>query len=236
MSLALLTPSSPFVGEATDKIPVHQQVYERLRGMLLFGDLAPGQAVTIQGLTQTLGVGMTPVREALRRLVAEGALTLRGNRRVMVPLLTGIGLENLDFMRKSLEPELTRRATLRMNSDDLEHLHRCDADLNQAIQQGDVGGYLTHNYRFHAFIYARAEAPIMATTVDQLWLRFGPSLRVVCGRFGTSNLPDKHQALLAAFAARDVEAAATAMQEDVSQGILQIRSAMQEDQAADRFD
>ena len=131
-------------------------------------------------------------------------------------------------MRKSLESELTRRATTRMSDADLTMLRECDADLNSAIDQGDVGGYLTQNYRFHSFIYARADAPIMAKTVDQLWLRFGPSLRVVCGRFGTSNLPDKHQDLLAAFAARDVTAAAAAMAEDVEQGIRQIKSAMEE--------
>ena len=228
MSIALLPSPNPFGGNASEKVPVHQQVYEQLRGMILFGDLAPGQAVTIQGLTESLGAGMTPVREALRRLVAEGALTLQGNRRVSVPLLTPDGLEELGFMRKSLESELTRRATTRMGDADLTMLRECDADLNSAIDQGDVGGYLTQNYRFHSFIYARADAPIMAKTVDQLWLRFGPSLRVVCGRFGTSNLPDKHQDLLAAFAARDVTAAAAAMAEDVEQGIRQIKSAMEE--------
>jgi DNA-binding GntR family transcriptional regulator len=129
-------------------------------------------------------------------------------------------------MRKTLEPELARRAALRMDKAVLKALQACDDDLNRAIAQGDVGGYLTHNYRFHALINETADAPIMAATVDRLWLRFGPSLRVVCGRFGTSNLPDKHKDLLDAFATRDAKAAAAAMQEDVLQGTQQIETAL----------
>lgn len=219
-------PETPSLDPA--KVPAHQVVYEKLRLMILFGDLAPGQAVTIQGLVARLGAGMTPVREALRRLTAEGALIHKGNRRVSVPVLSGACVVELGFMRKSLEPELTRRATGNLTRHLLEELTSCDAALNKAIAQGDIGGYLAQNYRFHTMIYHAANAPIMAATVDSLWLRFGPSLRVVCGRFGTSNLPDKHRDLLEAFADQDSEAAAAAMHEDVSQGVEQIESALRE--------
>ena len=228
MNVDVITPTNPFLGTDTGKMPAHQAVYEQLRVMILFGDLAPGQAVTIQGLTDQLNVGMTPVREALRRLIAEGALTHQGNRRVSVPVLTSDCADELGFMRKTLEPELARRAAVRLTQTALDAITACDDELNRAIAQGDIGGYLTHNYRFHAMIYEAAEAPIMAATVDRLWLRFGPSLRVVCGRFGTSNLPDKHQDLLAALRARDVDAAAIAMSEDVAQGVEQICSALQD--------
>lgn len=227
MNVDLIAPSNPFKSDESGKAPVHQHVYERLRAMILFGDLAPGQPVTIQGLTSKLDVGMTPVREALRRLIAEGALTHQGNRRVSVPILTAESVEELGFMRKALEPELTRRAAAKMSSEHVAHLRACDDDLNKAIAQGDVGGYLTHNYRFHAYIYDCADAEIMAATVDRLWLRFGPSLRVVCGRFGTSNLPDKHMDLLNALSKGDIHAAAEAMAEDVEQGIRQVRAALQ---------
>ena len=52
------------------KIPAHETVYRKLRDLVLFGEIAPGQAVTIQGLTDQLDAGMTPVREAIRRLIA----------------------------------------------------------------------------------------------------------------------------------------------------------------------
>ncbi|MGJ8543952.1 MAG: GntR family transcriptional regulator [Sulfitobacter sp.] len=208
------------------KPPAHQQVYEQLRDLILFGDLVPGQAVTIQGLTATLGAGMTPVREALRRLTAEGALTHQGNRRVSVPVLTRDSVEELDFLRKSLEPELARRTAPTIKDSEIAALTQVDNALNLAIEQGDIGAYLKRNYQFHCMINDMANAPIMATTVAQLWLRFGPSLRVVCGKFGTLNLPDRHVDILAALRARDPAAAAVAMAEDVHQGMLQISAAV----------
>lgn len=229
MNLDIVAPSNPFLSADAGKMPAHQVVYEQLRVMILFGDLAPGQAVTIQGLVALLDAGMTPVREALRRLIAEGALTHQGNRRVTVPILTADGLEELGFMRKSLEPMLARRAAERMTPDQIAALSTCDADLNTAISRGDVGGYLTHNYRFHAMLYDAAQSPIMAATVDGLWLRFGPSLRVVCGRFGTSNLPDKHMDLLQALRSGDIDRVEQAMKEDVEQGMRQVRTALEEE-------
>ncbi|MGY9039478.1 GntR family transcriptional regulator [Sulfitobacter sp. M13] len=219
-----LAPQQPTDSPA--KVPAHQHVYERVRKLILFGDFAPGQAVTIQGLAETLDAGMTPIREALRRLIAEGALVHQGNRRVSVPVLDLEGIQELEFMRKKLEPELAKRAAARMSETVLNDLIRVDDLLNSAINRGDIGDYLTQNYRFHTIINTCANAPILAATVDRLWLMFGPSLRVVCGRFGTSNLPDKHADLLAAFSEGDAERAGLAMTEDVLQGMLQIQASL----------
>ena len=212
----------------TAKTPTHQAVFLRLRDAILFGELKPGQAVTIQGLTAMLDVGITPVREALRRLVSQGALEMHDNRRVTVPELTQNSVSELEFMRLSLEPELTRRFAKLADQQAISELRRIDELLNDAIQLGDVPGYLLQNHAFHATIYAGANAPIMTEAADRLWLRFGPSLRVVCGRFGTQNLPDKHQELLQALENGNAEAAGKAMIGDVKQGMVQIMSALPE--------
>lgn len=206
------------------KIPTHQAVFLRMREAILFGELKPGQAVTIQGLTSLLGAGITPVREALRRLVSQGALVMHDNRRITVPELSLETISELEFMRLALEPELTRRFSTQVTADDIRNLRNIDNQLNTAIQLGDVPAYLRQNHAFHAAIYAGANAPIMAEAADRLWLRFGPSLRVVCGRFGTQNLPDKHQELLQALETRDVVAATNAMIGDIHQGMVQILS------------
>ena len=222
----LLRNPAPVDPHASGKLPAHQSVYEKLRSRILFGDLAPGQAVTIQGLTADMDVGMTPVREAIRRLISDGALSMQGNRRVTVPILTMSCIDQLDFMRQTLEPKLTRLAFKHLSDTLVKSLTQHDNALNSAIAQGDIMGYLTHNYRFHSTLYAATEAPILAATVDRLWLRFGPSLRVVCGRYGTLNLPDKHADLLAALALGDEDAAAVAISEDIQQGLDQVRAAL----------
>ena len=92
------------------KIPSHEVTYARLRDMILFGRLLPGQPITIQGLIRDLNAGMTPVREAIRRLTAEGALLPQGNRRVAVPQLTPSLLDQLAFVRLTVEPKLAELA------------------------------------------------------------------------------------------------------------------------------
>lgn len=209
-------------------MPAHQQVYEALRARVLYGELAPGSAVTIQGIADDLGAGMTPVREALRRLVAEGALALQGNRRVSVPVLTPADIDEIDHLRHAVEPELARRAARHTSAAALERLRAIDSDLDQAIAGGDVAAYLERNHRFHAELHHLARAPILRDVAEGLWLRFGPSMRVVCGRIGTASLPDQHKALLAALAAADEQAVARAMHEDVAQGIDQLRLSLSE--------
>lgn len=203
-------------------IPAHEQVYQRLRAQILFGEMAPGQAVTIQGLTQSMGAGMTPVREAIRRVISDGALVFQGNRRVSVPQLSPAEAEQLIYVRKTMESELTRRATLRITPNAIAALEQIDRSLDQAISTGDVAGYLERNYQFHSYLYDQADAGVIAGLVDRVWLRFGPSLRVVCGRFGTQNLRDHHKELLEALRRRDPDAAADAMTQDVGQGMEQI--------------
>ncbi len=213
-------------------VPTHELIYRQLRDLVLFGDLAPGQAVTIQGLTDRMGAGMTPVREAIRRLIAEGALEFQGNRRVCVPQLSADNIRELIVARQWLDPHLALLATRRVTGDELEELTAMDASLDTAIGQGNLRAYLELNYRFHKRLYEIAQAPILAELADGLWLRFGPSLRVVCGRMGTQNLPDKHKDMLVAMRAGDAEGAADAIREDVIQGMEQVRRSFELSAAA----
>ena len=200
-------------------LPAHEMTYRALKELLLFGEIAPGQAVTIQGLVARLEVGMTPVREALRRLISEGALEFQGNRRVSVPVLTPENLSELKFVRAMIERELTLKACSNIDENGLKQLESLDAGLDSAIACGDIGAYLRHNYEFHKTLYSFAGAPILESLADNLWLRYGPSLRVVCGRVGTQNLVDHHKQAIAAVRNGQFDEAAAAMSADVNEGI-----------------
>jgi len=214
------------------KLPAHEIVYRQLRDQVLFGELAPGQAVTIQGLNDALGSGITPIREAIRRLTAEGALAFKGNRRVCVPVLSHTDLAELAFARAALEPHLAEMAAGRVQAADIDVLEAMDAQVNAAIQQGDVRAYLEQNYRFHTALYAHSGADILCAMVQGLWLRVGPSLRIVCGRYGTLNLPDKHAEAIAALRAGRAADVAAAIRDDIEQGQDQIAAALAEAAAA----
>tara|TARA_R110002073_G_scaffold3906_5_gene26113 strand:+ start:8632 stop:9297 length:666 start_codon:yes stop_codon:yes gene_type:complete len=212
---------SPLSGKMTE----HEATYRRLRDMLMHGDLAPGQKVTLQGITATLGAGMTPVREALRRLTAEGALTLHENRRISVPHLTGVQLRELAFARLALEPQLAALALPGLGAERIARLQALDEAVDTAIQNGDIAGYLAANHRFHFLLYDAATAPILISLVHSLWLRFGPSLRLVIEGGGTSG-PDRHKDALAAMLAGDADALGAAIRGDIEQGIDRVQAAL----------
>ena len=206
--------------------PAHQVIYRALRELVLFGDIVPGEPVTIQGLTERLGAGMTPVREAIRRLTAEGALEFQGNRRVIVPVLTADHIAELIVARAWIDPQMMMRAANRMTARDKKNLANVEKALDEAIQDGDIRRYLEHNYHFHTRIYGLADAPILAELAEGLWLRFGPSLRVVCSRMGTEKLPDRHKEIIEALRDNRPQAAADAIGEDVDEGLEQVRHAL----------
>ncbi|MBA4350691.1 MAG: GntR family transcriptional regulator [Rhodobacter sp.] len=211
--------------EETRKIPSHEVTYGRLRDMILFGHLQPGQPVTIQGLIRDLDAGMTPVREAIRRLTAEGALLPQGNRRVAVPQLTPALLDQLAFVRLTVEPKLAELAGRHLTPDLIDRLEVIDDAVDRTIRAGAVSGYLEANHVFHFALYEASQAPILVDIARSLWLRFGPSLRVVCARYGASALPDRHEEALTAMRAGDTVALARAIENDIQQGIDQIRQA-----------
>lgn len=210
----------------TSPLPAHAQVYLRLRDMVLYGDLKPGQAVTIQGLTERLDVGMTPVREAIRRLISQEALAMQGNRRVCVPQLSAADIGELIVAREWLECYLTRLAMKRVRAADIALLAEIDDELDKAIAQGDLRAYMQLNYQFHVTLYSIATSPILTDLAKGLWLRFGPGMRVLCGRLGTQSLPDNHKELLRAMRAGDTDAAIVAISADLRQGMDQLRASL----------
>ena len=208
------------------KVPSHELTYVRLRDMVLFGTLAPGQPVTIQGLISDLGAGMTPVREAIRRLTAEGALEPQGNRRVTVPRLEPGVLDQLAYARLTIEPRLAELAAANLTPALIARLQGLDATVNEAIRAGDVTAYLTANHAFHFALYEASGAGVLLDMARSMWLRFGPSLRVVATLAGAAGLPDQHAEALAAMRAGDGARLARAVKDDISQGVDEVRAAL----------
>ena len=205
------------------KIPVHEQVYRKLREMILYGELAPGQAVTIYGLVDELDVGMTPVRETIRRLTAEGALVFQGNRRVCLNDLGMQDLEDIAFVRRSIEPKLAMQAAENITPDIIEEMKAIDAKLNNAIAKGNVLDYMRYNHQFHFTLYAEAQSELLHSMVSTLWLRYGPLYRVISGRWGTQQLVDRHDETIAALSNGDIKGVGDAILADMDQGFDIVR-------------
>ncbi|MEQ9053978.1 MAG: GntR family transcriptional regulator, partial [Roseovarius confluentis] len=92
------------LSRSADPLPsAHDRVYRTLRSTIMHGEIEPGQALTLRGIGKEFGVSMTPAREAVRRLVAEGALTMSSSGRVSTPDLTNERIEELAALRALIE-------------------------------------------------------------------------------------------------------------------------------------
>ncbi len=199
-------------------VPAHEMVYQKLRQGILYGELKPGKSVTLQGIADELGVSLTPIRESVRRLIAERALEFHGNRRITVPAMTAARLEEIYIARLDLEGELVDRAAHSLSEEKITELEHIDRQLDVAISEGDVVNYLKCNFAFHHGLYNARHSEILLPMVETLWLQLGPSLRVVCGRYGTSDLGDLHKTAIAAMRDKDPLALRQAIEEDIMQG------------------
>lgn len=199
--------------------PKHDQVYRILRDTLISGRIVPGRGVTLRGLAESLQVSPMPVREAIRRLAAEGGLFVGSNRRVYVPPMTADRFDELVRARTLLEPELAGRALPFIDSARLARIRTADDDIEAALANGDVEGYMAANRRFHFEIYTAAPSTVLMPMVESLWIQFGPFMRAVYGRVGTAILEDQHVRAVAAIEAGDEEALREAIRADILDGM-----------------
>jgi len=200
--------------------PVHIEVYQEIRALLLFGDFLPGQAVTIHGISKHLGVGITPIREGLRSLIAEGALVAHENRRISVPLMGPDRLADIALLRSSIEPELSRRAVENTSEADFLALKDLYRESEAALRAQDHRRALEYNYRFHFHLYAHAHSPVLERIAQSLWLQSGPAMRATCENLTEQDdLHPQHGEIIRALATGDPEAARRATQSDIRNGI-----------------
>lgn len=197
----------------------HDQVYRALRGQIMHGELSPGQPLTLRGLGRDFGVSMTPAREAVRRLVSEGALFLSNSGRVSTPELSNERIEELAAIRALLEPELAARALPRAHPALIDRMHAINAGIAAAIAEQDAVGYIRANLEFHRTLYLRAQAPAILALAETAWLQLGPTMRALYGKLNKTEAPSHHRAILAALNAGDEPGLRVAVRADVTQGL-----------------
>lgn len=202
-----------------DTSPVHDQIYRLLRTRIMNGEVAPGVAMTLRGLGREFGVSMTPAREAVRRLVAEGALALSSSGRIATPELTPERMEELAALRALLEPELAARALPRAYDALIERLHAINSVLSQAVAKHDSVGYIRANLDFHRSLYLRAQAPAMLAMAETVWLQLGPTMRRLYDHLRQAEVPLHHRMILSALKAGDEPGLRVAVRADVTQGL-----------------
>jgi DNA-binding GntR family transcriptional regulator len=211
--------------ERGQKVTLQEWVYQQLRQAIMTGRFVPGRTLTIRGIAGALEVSPMPVREALRRLVAERALELLGNRRVKVPDMTPARFEELCTARISLETLAAERALPFIDKERLALLRRIDAEIDSAMAAGETELYMTKNQEFHMTMYRAAPSEILVPVIESLWLLFGPFMRLVLSHLDDHYTIDRHVEALAAIERRDPYALRIAIEADIRDGISHLGKA-----------
>jgi DNA-binding GntR family transcriptional regulator len=205
--------------EAGEEPLLHASVYEELRRRLMTGKIMPGVGLSTRGLALEMGVSQMPVREALGRLSAEGAVLIRSKRKIETPPMTRERFTDLLACRLLLEPEAAVLALPRIDSAAIDLLRALDDDVDAAIADGDVTRYMECNAAFHFNLYKANGRPTLNRLIEALWLQFGPFMRTVYEQFGAANLIDQHKLAIEAAEARDPGALRAAVAADIADGM-----------------
>jgi GntR family transcriptional regulator, colanic acid and biofilm gene transcriptional regulator len=197
------------------------EAYAQVRHALMSGRLQPGQQITLRGLAQALGISLTPAREALARLVAEGVLQSGPHRTIAVPRLTLAEYQECLKIRLALEPMAAAQAVTRLSKNDVAQLRAIHEALVAAHRAERYADVLQYNERFHFGLYAKSDMPTLMQILESLWLRVGPTLNLVHRRTTSRQVwrgDANHREILAGLAKRDADRVAEAVRTDLVQG------------------
>jgi DNA-binding GntR family transcriptional regulator len=191
-------------------------VYARLRQWITVGRFLPGERLKIRQVAADMGVGQMPVRAALQRLAAEGALLNSPHAGVAVPRLRLAEFDDLLQMRLLLEGEAAERGALRLDASQHAVLQGLCTQMAQALARQDGEAYLAANEDFHVLLYRAAGSPLLFSLIDALWLKAGPVSRQLFDTPAAATaLNEGHDDLMKALARGDSAAARRAVEKDI---------------------
>jgi DNA-binding GntR family transcriptional regulator len=177
-----------------------EAVYQELRGRILDGSIQPASTLNQEALAATLGLSITPLREALRRLESEGLVRLEAHRTMTIAPLTRRELHELYAVRLQLDPfaaSLTAREASDETLTEIERLARKRVERNPRA-------LLQHNRTFHHAIYSSCGNLVLIGVLDQLWNRTDRyRLIVLQNRIQERTAEEEHREIAAALVRRD---------------------------------
>ncbi|MGO4574501.1 GntR family transcriptional regulator [Cupriavidus sp. 2TAF22] len=189
---------------AVDRQILHVAVAQRLRTMIVEGELAPGTRLNERVLCDQLQVSRTPLREAFKVLASDGLITLLPNRGAEVVQLSRETIDNLFEMMGGLEAMSGELACQRITPAELTEIRALHFEMLACHARRDLPNYYSLNRRIHDAINAAARNPILEETYRRI------NLRIQALRFRSNFDQDKwdlavreHGAMLDALAARD---------------------------------
>lgn len=188
-----------------------------VRRRIFDGTYAAGSYVRLEQLAAELGISVTPVREALFELKAEGLLDQQPRRGFVIRPVTGRDITDVADVQAFIGGELAARAADAITDAALADLTAVQANLEEAYAAGDGERAVRLNHEFHRAINVAANSPKLAQLMSQI-TRYAPEAVFPTVEGWPENSNRHHRRVLAALAAHDQEQARAAMAEHLTAG------------------
>jgi DNA-binding GntR family transcriptional regulator len=192
-------------------------VYQNIAEALIKGALRPGARLKIRDLAQEMGTSVTPVRDAILRLVHEGALLLKSPRDIRVPVLHPDRYLEIRTIRLKLEGLAAERAAAMADTNDIKRLEMLISNNERALSARDFALATEINQVFHFELANVAAMPILRGILHNLWLQMGPIISAAYGEGGRTMI-EHHYDVLDAIRKHDAQAAKQAIRDDILSG------------------
>jgi DNA-binding GntR family transcriptional regulator len=190
-----------------------------VRKRIFDGTYAAGQYIRLDQLAAELGISVTPVREALFELRAEGLLAQQPRRGFVVLPVTGRDLTDVANVQAHVGGELAARAAINIDEEQLRDLKAIQLQLEEAYDRRDDEHAVLLNHEFHRAINVAADSPKLAQLMSQI-TRYAPeSVFPNIAGWPERSVKD-HRRVLAALQKRDDKAARRAMSEHLAAGAV----------------
>ncbi len=220
-----------------ERRPLHNELAERLRHLIIEGDLAPGEKLSERDLCSRFAVSRTPLREALKVLSAEGLVRLVPHRGAAVAKLTLADLEEAFPIMGALEAVAGELACRHITDTEIAEIGALHAEMVRAYEARDLSGYFALNQDIHEKIFAAARNP----TLTQM--QRGLAGRVRRARYMANmsaarwaQAVREHEEILAALSARDGGRLGMLLKGHLANKLVTVREALVADEGGSRDD
>ncbi|GLX94668.1 GntR family transcriptional regulator [Herbidospora sp. NBRC 101105] len=194
-------------------------IVAELRRMISAGELARGSRIRQDVLASQFNTSITPVREALRLLEAEGMLISEPHRGVRVADADYDRVKTVYLLRMAVEPYAMRRASRRLSPKDLDQARKLVEEMEAALAAGDRTTLNEKNRRFHFLFYDRCGNEGLSEEVALLWRRFPWDMLQVVESRG-EEAAREHRLILEAARVGDTDALARATEVHLTNSFL----------------
>jgi DNA-binding GntR family transcriptional regulator len=202
--------------EAASVRLVADRAYDELRDRIVTLRLAPGTALREDALMHEMGIGRTPLREAVKRLALENLVAVQPRRGTFVTAVEAADIVNITEVRAELESYAAELAALRMNDGAREQAEQLLQEIDEVTRPHEQEWLMRFDERIHRFTWEASANPYLLETLERY---FTHSLRIwylVLDRVpGLGHSVHDQMHLLNALLGRDAERARTIMREHV---------------------